>query len=643
MARRLAAIMFTDIAGYTALSQSDEAAALRLLQEQERLVRGLLEIHRGRLVKSIGDGFLIEFANARDAVDCAVDLQRHIQERNVRTSPPELNVRIGIHLGDVEGAGADIVGDTVNVASRIEPLAEPGGICLSAQVYDQVRNKVPYPLDRLGPKTLKGVQEPVDVYRVGLSSAPEERNSITEPGPRRIAVLPFVSMSPDPNDEYFADGLTEELITRISLVSGLEVIARTSAMNYKKKEKNASQIGRELKVGTLLEGSVRKSGSRVRVSAQLIDATTEGHLWADSYDRDLQDIFEIQGSVAESVAGALKLKILGGERQKVELTGSVEAYTLYLQALQLAHGGWDEAGSREAIKLFERALAKDPKFARAYAGLVEVWLRMSEWVEFSVCVSKAEPAARTALELGAESAEAHAAMAAVHGAKDQFEDSRRELERAIEINPNNTQAIHGLGEMYGREGRWSEAIESFQKARSLDPLNPAHTLLLCLALRIAGRVDESLAIVDDLKEADRSDDWVYAHPALCYAQNQDFGRALELLDLGLESYPDSRWIRTGRGLVYARLGRRNEALGELQRLMADPSEAHRLDAQVWIRTALGDIDEAFLALMRQAELHCWSGFVGSEPLLGDLRKDPRFLEFSRRVGLRVQQRSGDGS
>ena len=634
--RRLAAVMFTDVAGYTSLSQDDEAAALRLLQEQERLVRGLLEIHRGRLVKSIGDGFLIEFANARDAVDCAVDLQRHIHERNLRTPPPALNVRIGIHLGDVEGAGPDIVGDTVNVASRIEPLAELGGICLSAQVYDQVRNKVPYQLDRLGPKTLKGIREPVEVYRVVSSPTSGEGQPMTESGPRRIAVLPFVSMSPDPNDEYFADGLTEELITKISLVNGLEVIARTSAMNYKKKEKNASQIGKELRVGTLLEGSVRKSGNRVRVSAQLIDAKTEGHLWAESYDRDLQDIFEIQGSVAESVAGALKLKILGGEGQKVEPTDSVEAYTMYLKGLQLAHGGGGEVNRRQAIALFEGALSKDPKFARAYAGLAVVWLHMTEWMDFVACVNKAEAAARTALNLGPESAEAHAAMAAVHGARDRFEDSRLELEEAIRINPNLAEANHGLGETYSREGRLDEAIESFRKAHSLDPLNPGHVVLLTHVLRIAGRVDEALEMVQSLKEAHRGEDWVYGVPAMCYAQQQDFSRALGMLDRGLESFPDSRWLRMGRGFVYARLGRRRDAIAELQGLMADASEAHRLDAQVWIRSALGDIDEAYVALMRQAELQSWNGFIGIEPLLGELRKDPRFSEFSKKVGLRVR-------
>jgi adenylate cyclase len=371
--------------------------------------------------------------------------------------------------------------DAVNIASRIYPLADAGGICVSRQVYDQVRNKFEFPLASQGVKELKNVTEPVEVFKVTMPWEREESSATSPLDPKRIAVLPFVSMSPDTNDEYFADGLTEELITRISLVRGLEVIARTSAMNYKKKEKNASQIGRELKVGTLLEGSVRKAGNRIRVSAQLINANTEGHLWAETYDRNLEDIFEVQSSVAENVAGALKLRLLDEDKERVESTGNIEAYAMYLRAMQLIHED-NEASCRESIALFEEAISKDPTFVRAYAGLSLAWYQMAvlNWADFIVSVNRAEAAARKAVELGPASAEAHAAMARVHVALDKFGESLLEGETAIRINPNLVLASSELGWICCVLGRFDEAIGYLRKARSLDPLDPypAGTLIM---------------------------------------------------------------------------------------------------------------------------------------------------------------------
>ena len=452
---------------------------------------------------------------------------------------------------------------------------------------------------------------------------------------RRIAVLPFVSMSPDPNDEYFADGLTEELITRISLVRGLEVIARTSAMNYKKKEKNASQIGRELKVGTLLEGSVRKAGNRIRVSAQLINANTEGHLWADSYDRDLQDIFEVQSSVAENVAGALKLRLLDEDRERVGSTADMEAYTMYLRGTQLLRET-SPASCREAIAFLERATLKDPRFARAYAQLALAWVR-ARWQEnWANCVTRAEAAARKALELGPESAEAHTAMAAVHGMLDRFEDMHLEAETAIEINPNLADASLQLGSFYASFGRFDEAIRYYRKALSLDPLASEPALELTEILRVAGRVDEALGVVDELREVHRRDpEWVYYQSANCYLQKKDYVKALDVLGTGLISCPDNPWLVMARGMAYALSGKRTEALDELGDLMKNEAESLRLTSQVTIRTALGDLDEAFAALMRQAELHSENTWIRYDPLYEGLRKDPRFSEFCKKVGLPI--------
>ena len=332
--RRLAAIMFTDIVGYTRMAQARESLALELLEEHRKVVRPLFPAHGGTEIKTIGDAFLVEFRSALEAVLCGVEIQRKLAERNSQV-PVErrLEVRVGVHLGDVVHESGDVYGDAVNVASRIEPLAPPGGVCFSQQVYDNIRNKTDMEIIKMGEVDLKNVELPVAVYRVNMEVG---RGSREGQAPReRLAVLPFVNISPDPNDEYFADGLTEELITKLSEVKGLKVIARTSVMNYKKKEKSVSQIGRELEAGSIIEGSVRKAGNRIRVTVQLIDTKTEEHLWASNYDKEMDDIFAIQSDVAAMVAGSVSAgfdpKMTKGD------TEDAEANTLNIKAMPRFH------------------------------------------------------------------------------------------------------------------------------------------------------------------------------------------------------------------------------------------------------------------------------------------------------------------
>ena len=631
--------MYTDMVGYTALGQRNESLSLALVKEQRKIIRPILMRHSGKEIKTMGDAFLVEFPNALDAVRCAYDIQRATREFNF--SLPEekrIHLRVGLHLGDVVESQGDISGDAVNVASRIYPLAEDGGVCLTHQIYESTHNKFDVPLVSAGSKHLKNVSEPMEVYKMEM---PWEKTELSKKEevllPRdRVAVLPFANFSPDPNDSYFADGLTEELINRVSLVKGLEVIARTSVMGFKKKDRRISEIGKELKVGTLLEGSVRKAGNRIRVSAQLIDANTEGHLWVQYYDRKLDDIFEVQSSVAENVAGALKLKLLDEERERVESTADIEAYTMYLRAMQLFHE-LTPTSFREAIALFEGAVSRDSKFARAYAGLAHTWYQMSVWADFTLSVNKAEAAARKALELAPDSAEAHSAMGAIHAALDRFDEERLELERAIRLNPNLVEANLLLGVYCEIFGRFDEASSFVQKARSLDPLDPDPALYMTLPsksnlLRLRGKVDDAIAAVEDLMEVHRSP-WVYFQAALCYLQKKDFDKALDVVDVGLGYNPGASNLREVRGVAFALSGRREEALDELQDLMKGEFESDRINAQFWIRTALGDLDEAFEALMRAAELHSWWPTIKFEPLFEKLRKDPRFPEFCKKVGL----------
>jgi adenylate cyclase len=627
--------MFTDMVGYTALGQRNESLALALVEEQRKLIRPILTRHDGKEVKTIGDAFLVEFPNAIDAVRCAFDIQRAIREFNISLEQDKrIHLRIGVHVGEVVESHGDISGDAVNVASRIEPLAEDGGVCLTRQVYDHVQNKVDLVMTSLGSRLLKNVAVPIEVFRMVMPWEKEKTEKAPDLNPKRIVVLPFVSMSPDPNDEYFADGLTEELITRVSLVQGLEVIARTSAMNYKKEKKSASQIGRELNVGTLLEGSVRKAGNKIRVGAQLISASTEGHLWAENYDRDLNDIFEVQSSVAENVAGALKLRLLDEEKERS--TSNLEAYTLYLRATQLSHEG-SETDHRRAIALFEEAITKDPKFVRAYAGLAQTLRLLAGHSDYTSTLGKAESFALKALELDPESAEAHAAMAAVCLGKDNFERGRFEMERAVQINPNLAQGHYSLGENACTFGRLDEGLAHFEKAFALDPLSVAVGTVYCNSLRGAGRVEKAIEVLRRLEVIHPKSEGVYDVLATCYIHAKDFAKASESIDIGLRASPDSTAIRIDRGCLYALLGRRKEAEDEIRELSRGRSETTRANAQFFIRAALGDFDEAFEALFRQAELHSWYYLVKYDSIafLEELRTDSRFSEFCMKVGLPI--------
>jgi adenylate cyclase len=435
--RRLAAIMFTDLVGYTALTQKNEALAMQLLEEHRRIVRPLFPKHSGREVKTIGDAFLVEFGSALEATRCAFDIQQSLSELNSGRSPDKrVLLRVGIHLGDVIHDQNDVYGDAVNIASRIEPLASPGGICVSEQVYDQIKNKFEFPLSSLGEKNLKNVGEPVEVFRVIL---PWEKKSESESSleKTRLAVLPFTNMSPDPNDQYFADGITEEIISIVSGISGLSVISRTSVMGYKGTTKKLGEIGRELDVGSILEGSFRKAGNRIRVTAQLIDVAGDKHLWAQNYDKTLDDIFAVQSEIAEKVAGELKIRLVESEKRTLEKkpTENTEAYTFFLRGREL-YREETETSLRQAISLFEKAIELDPKFARAYVGLAEChqWLANYGHEPYDISLSIVKTSLERAIGLDPNLPEAHASLSEMFFNIDDLPDSEAEARKALELN-----------------------------------------------------------------------------------------------------------------------------------------------------------------------------------------------------------------
>jgi adenylate cyclase len=633
--RRLAAIMFTDIVGYTHLSQADEALALELLQQHQVMLRPAFLAHGGTEVKTIGDAFLVEFKSALDAVTCGVEIQKKMREHNADAAPAKrLQLRIGVHVGDVVHDQGDIFGDAVNVASRVEPLADPGGVCISQQVYDQIRNKTPFEFEKVGNVRLRNVELPLVVYRVKMPGG-ASADSLTRPSKERIGVLPFVNISPDPNDEYFADGLTEELITKLSEVNGLKVIARTSAMTYKRTDKKVSEIGAELGVGSIVEGSVRKAGNKVRITVQLVDVGSEEHIWSSNYNGDLTDIFAIQSDVASKVAQALTTALFSAPRRKD--THSVEAYTMYLRAMQLSYETTEES-IRETISLLERAVSKDPKFARAYAALADEWhvLAVSGYEDFTEMSKRAEASAQKALELDPGLPEAHSAMSGVHSMLDRFDAAMMEAEEAVRLNPNLSEGFLSLGTMRAIRGSAPEALEMFERAYELDPLSPAAGEML--ATMAAWNGDDSLAweVLSRTRDFNPKDPKVYLVIADYHMEKGEFEKAQQAIDIARGLAPDDFTIAVSQGLLAAFSGKRKEAEEVLRKVGENRTESARLFGQLAIQAALGDDDAAFETLMRQAEMHSWPYAIGIDPLFAKMRKDPRYAEFCRKVGIKPE-------
>ena len=462
--------MFTDIVGYTALGQRDESLSLELLEEYRKVLRPIITDNHGREVKTIGDALLVEFSSALDAVNCAYEIQEAMRQFN-SSKPDERRIflRIGIHLGEVIEDDGDILGDAVNVASRIQSLAEKGGVCLTRQVYDHIKNKIKFKIQELGYKQLKNVNEPIEIFKIVM---PEEESLLNTPDLRRIAVLPFNNISLDPADSYFSDGMTEEMISTLSQVSGLKVISRTSVMAYKNTGKRLGDIAKELNVGTVLEGSVRKTGNRIRITVQLIDATRDEHLWAGTYDRELSDIFAVQGEVAAEIAKALEIKLSKGEIEATTKmkTASPIAYQLYMAGYQLLRQRSTEQSIRKAIEYFEKALDEDPRFADCYTGLSMAYQKLSggSHIPMDESYSLSRKMIEKAIELDPDSSEAHAALGSSLLWDDwKFSDAKKELEKAIQLNPSDSRARSRYAQLLALERDLKNAIKQIEIAEEL--------------------------------------------------------------------------------------------------------------------------------------------------------------------------------
>ena len=549
--RKLTAILSADVKGYSRLMGEDEVSTVGTITAYREVMATLIQKHRGRVVDSPGDNLLAEFSSVVDAVRCAVEIQEELKARNAEL--PEnrkMDFRIGVNLGDVIVEGERIYGDGVNIAARVEGLAEGGGVCVSGTVYDHIENKLALRFEYLGEQAVKNIRKPVRVYRVlmepgaaaGVSrekkaglrrwqwaalavaavllvgvvavaiwnfylrpAAPptlvssEKIPAIELPDKPSIAVLPFANMSGDPEQEYFSDGITDDLITDLSKISGLFVIARNSVFAYKGKAVKMERVSRELGIRYVLQGSVRKAGDRIRITAQLVDVNTGGHLWAEKYDRDLKDILALQDEVTQKIVTALAVRLTRDEQELLVRKGTdnVEAYDYTLRGGEYFFR-FTKGANAQARQMFETAINLDPEYASAHS-----WLGWTHWIEWSFgwsqdpqSLERAFELAQMAIALDDSLPEAHRLLGSVYLWKKRHEQAIAVFEKSIALNPNHADAIRGLGETLYFAGKPEEAIGLIKRAMRLNPKYPVWYLLnLGHAYFLMGRYEESIAVL----------------------------------------------------------------------------------------------------------------------------------------------------
>jgi len=640
----LSAIVFTDLVGYTSLTQLDESRTLESLETHNRQIRGFIRKFHAREVKTIGDSFLIEFDDVLEACRCSIQILESFHESNLLVPDPwKIKLRIGIHFGSVVHRETDVFGDTVNVASRIQPLADPEGICISAEVFDRIRNRLGLPIVQLDYTKLKNVKDPVTIYKILLpwEKPVWNKRATSQLDKNRIAVLPFAKVSTDPETEFFADGITEELISSVSKITQLSVVSRTSVMQYKGQIKRLTEIGEELKVGSILEGSIRRAGSRVRTSVQLIDVAADRQIWSEVYDRTLEDVFSIQSQIAQHVATSLELKLRDRDRERIENLGTtnVEARSLYLRG-RIYSLHVTEKSYVDAIKLFEQAIDKDPRYAQAYAAIADCYAGLGAWEIFpaSEVLPKARTYALRALEIDDSIAEAHAALATVLNLQDwKFVEAEQEFERAIELNPSLSY-VHTLFSLFlGQFGRSDEAIREAKRAIDLDPLSAETFTIAGVVHLYNGHVEEAKAFLLNAIYLDPNSAFAFDALGCCYVRTGDF-------DLGISKIKEAINLAGGEkgvplhlnDLVYAysKAGRKDEAEKILSKLLStwEGGKASPIViAGAYANT--GDNDKAFEWLFRAIEGR--SGYLFSIAVdfaFENLWRDPRWRVVLGKIG-----------
>jgi len=678
--RELAAIMFSDIVGYTALMGRDEREGLRAVHEHRAHLRALLPQFNGRLIGEIGDGTLSSFHSAVDAVNCARELQATLVE------DPELRLRIGIHVGDVVFTDKTVLGDGVNIASRIHELAPPGGCCISERVYEEIRNKPEFHVKDLGEQHLKNVARPIRTYALTASDAPGQPRSpfgsstnadhlkrrrlvmgvgalliiaiigistwkwvglgsgwlptgARTPAMRSIAVLPLENLSGNPAQEYFADGMTDELITDLAKISGLRVISRTSVMKFKGEHREQlPEIAKALHVNTIVEGSVLRVGDKVRITAQLIDAPTDKHLWADSYERDTRDVLTLQDEVASTIAQQINVELTPNEHTRFAQRRPVDPKAL--EAILkgnyfLAKG--TSVGYQEAQEYFEQAIKIAPDYAKGYVGLAAMYVEAGDnVVSNQEVIPKAKELLATALRLDDTNAEAHSWLGVLQWSYEyDWAASERENLRAIQLAPGTAYIHVNYGFMLIWQARFDEAERELKLGQLLDPLSPGNYVFLGTLLAIRGDYPKAL---EQCRKAVEIDPNFWPAYSSCFGPSYEgmgnHGQALKAFEKGVAIEPEP-YPRAFLGVEYAKSGNREQArkvLEQINRLPAQTYVAPCLPASVYV--ALGENNTA-LDLLEKAyhERSSCLVFMKFAPEWDPVRSDPRFIDLLKKVGL----------
>ncbi|MBS1710056.1 MAG: tetratricopeptide repeat protein [Armatimonadetes bacterium] len=679
--RKLAAIMFTDMLGFSSLSQQDEALALHLLDNSQSLLRSHFKEHSGREVKTTGDGFLVEFTSALQASQCAIAIQKAVSARNAtQPADQQYQVRIGVHLGDVVYRDGDIYGDGVNIAARIEPLAVGGGVCVSDAVYAQVHNKLGLQFQKLDSPVMKNIAAPMDVYRLLLpweDRPPEKpkptpfnariakisgalllflivgsgtwilidqsRKSSPVPSsppdnvlPKSVAVLPFVNMSASQSDEYLSDGMTEEILNKLAQVPGLRVPGRSSCFSYKGKaqEDIFRKVGKQLNVTTILEGSVRKAGDKLRVTAQLINVADGYHLWSQTYDGDMKDILSVQSRVAQQVVDTLKIQLAASTTRGLEKIGTdnPEAHRLYLLG---RYHFWKttEEGLKAAVNYFEQATKLDPDFALAYCGLADCYGFLGgQTMPGREAWAKERELAEKALAIDPDLADAHLSLGMALASAFDWKAGEREMRRSLEINPNLPLAYDQIAWLYANLTRFDEALVNERKAVELEPISVYYNMGIGNILIFMRRYDDALSQLEVALKLNSNDSNVHSMIGHIYLRTDRIEEAIAEFrkSQSIESTPG-----TDSQLAYAMVRRGDRSLA--RKLLADAEKAKRdryvspgIFAKLY--AVLGEKELALKWLERCFEEQdgiCWGLKIYDEFDL--LRNELRFEMLVRRV------------
>jgi adenylate cyclase len=565
MKRRLAAIVSTDIVGYSRLMEADEADTLtRMKAHRAELWTPAIERHGGRVVGTAGDSLLVEYSSAVSAVESAIEVQEGMSEGEAeQTEDTRMLLRVGVNIGEVVVDGDDIFGDGVNVAARLQAIAIPGGICISGKVHDEIEGKLPTSFADAGAHEVKNISRPVQVWRwvtEGQTAASPAKADGPPPLPDKpsIAVLPFDNMSGDPDQEYFADGISEDITTALSKNRSFFVVARNSTFTFKGMAVDVKDVAERMGVRYVLEGSVRKGGNRIRISAQLIEASSGHHVWADRYDRELADIFDLQDEITQTIVAALEPELAMAERERAirKAPESLDAWQLFQRGMW-HHHKFNKQDNAEAARLFRSAIEADPTFAQAYAALAHAgcWDALFGFVDDpDATLSQAAKHSRKALALDDREPYAHFALGRVQMLRAEYDNALPHLRRAVELNPNFAHAHHGLALALILMGRVEEGIERSDLALRLSPFDPAKwTFQIGKArgLFILGRYEESIQWAGQASEQASAGFWTYGILAAAHAHLGHRSKAEQNVDRALQIKPDLDIAFFRRVLPYA--------------------------------------------------------------------------------------------